>query len=85
MNDKTRGSTKTSFWRRFFQRKSAGGRAVVDPEICNGCARCLAVCPTKAIVLKTGYAEINRDKCMNCGICLVTCPQKAIYFPRGSE
>lgn len=55
----------------------------LGPEIkyiashCNGCARCLPVCPTGAIVLEatdTGTrVAIDRRLCDNCGQCIAVC------------
>lgn len=56
--------------------------AVVDPEHCNGCQRCLADCPYAAISLtphpnpRMGreLAVVNADICAGCGLCAGACP-----------
>lgn len=52
-------------------------------KICNGeccgCGLCAALCPTKAIVMRSdaeGFLmpEINEDLCCNCSLCQKSCP-----------
>ncbi|MDK2887604.1 MAG: uncharacterized protein PWP72_482 [Thermoanaerobacter sp.] len=52
----------------------------VNPEKCEGCARCTRWCPAGAITLsgKTKKAVIDHEKCIGCGECTVTCPVEAI-------
>ncbi len=54
--------------------------AIVDPEKCIGCGKCLEVCQFKAITFarprKT--AVIDQKKCYGCGICRSFCPTNAI-------
>ncbi|SES65399.1 [Fe-Fe] hydrogenase large subunit C-terminal domain-containing protein [Anaerobranca gottschalkii] len=44
--------------------------------LCNGCTRCVKVCPTEAIRVK-GKAEIIDVRCIDCGECIRICPQHA--------
>jgi len=51
---------------------------------CHGCTHCLNYCPTEAIRIKNGKAEINPDRCIDCGQCIRVCRNKAkksIYDP----
>ena len=50
----------------------------VDASQCNGCVHCIRICPTEAIRIKSGFAEIDTDKCVDCGNCFRVCPVKAI-------
>ncbi len=52
----------------------------VDPEICNRCGYCEAVCAYDAVKLnsKTKIAEVNEVLCEGCGACAATCPSGAI-------
>ncbi|HDS03703.1 MAG TPA: 4Fe-4S dicluster domain-containing protein [Firmicutes bacterium] len=50
----------------------------VDQNRCNGCTRCLRVCPTQAMRIRHGKAVILENKCIDCGECMRVCPQKAI-------
>jgi len=49
----------------------------VTPE-CIGCEVCIDSCPTNAIIMKDGVAEIVASDCIDCGACIPTCPVNAI-------
>lgn len=36
---------------------------------CQGCGKCLAACPQKALYLKNGKAEVRAERCVLCGYC----------------
>ncbi len=44
---------------------------------CQGCVSCVKVCPTEAIRVRNGKAEILGDRCIDCGACAVGCPYHA--------
>lgn len=50
----------------------------VVEEVCIGCTHCMNVCPTSAIRVKNGTADINKNACVDCGECLNSCPVNAI-------
>ncbi|MDM8159429.1 [Fe-Fe] hydrogenase large subunit C-terminal domain-containing protein [Labilibaculum sp. K2S] len=50
----------------------------VVEEVCIGCTHCMNVCPTSAIRVKNGIADINKNACVDCGECLNSCPVNAI-------
>jgi ferredoxin len=50
----------------------------VDEDKCVGCGVCVQQCPTDAISLKDGKAEIDMEKCIRCGRCHEACPQNAV-------
>ncbi|HKJ42728.1 MAG TPA: [Fe-Fe] hydrogenase large subunit C-terminal domain-containing protein [Sunxiuqinia sp.] len=52
----------------------------VDAEKCTGCIHCMKACPTEAIRIVNGVAEIQEKRCVDCGHCLRVCPVKAIYI-----
>lgn len=49
----------------------------LDSSKCTGCTTCLRHCPTEAIRVKDGQAEINADRCIDCGECIRVCPHNA--------
>ena len=52
----------------------------VDHNSCNGCGRCLHVCPYHAIELNDdGKAVIDQTLCQQDGACVKVCPQNAIF------
>mgnify|MGYP005834498521 CR=1 FL=1 len=50
----------------------------IQTDLCNGKMRCLRICPTQAIRVRSGKAMIIEERCVDCGRCLEVCPQKAI-------
>lgn len=59
----------------------------VDVSKCNGCAKCVNVCPVEAMTLvsandpkkpKAKKALVNEDICLGCGVCVRACSDKAI-------
>jgi electron transfer flavoprotein alpha subunit len=53
----------------------------VDKELCNGCQKCVKVCPYDAVTLVDKKAEIG-DACTLCGACEQNCPEDAITIER---
>jgi len=47
-------------------------------ETCIGCSHCMKVCPTQAIRVKGGKAELMPNRCIDCGECYRVCPVDAI-------
>ena len=60
---------------------------VVDEALCNGCAKCIDVCPVEAMTLVSANdphkprkrrAEVDASICLGCGVCTRICPTKGI-------
>ncbi len=50
---------------------------LLDESKCTGCTTCLKHCPTEAIRIKNGHAQINPQRCIDCGECIRVCQHKA--------
>jgi ferredoxin len=67
----------------------------VAEETCNGCGKCVAVCPVEAMTLvsandpnrpKLKRAKLNEDVCLGCGVCVRVCSEDALHLePRASR
>ncbi len=47
-------------------------------DICIGCSHCMMVCPTEAIRVRNGKAQLISNRCVDCGECYRVCPVGAI-------
>ena len=60
--------------------------AIVDSEICTGCAICAAICPVNCIdVIESsfsfnGEALVSLEICTGCNLCAIECPWEAILM-----
>ena len=50
---------------------------LLDISKCKGCTHCLKRCPTEAIRIRNGHAQINAQSCIDCGECIRLCPYNA--------
>jgi electron transfer flavoprotein alpha subunit/NAD-dependent dihydropyrimidine dehydrogenase PreA subunit len=50
---------------------------VIDGELCNGCGRCIKVCPYGGVELREGKAVLT-ERCTICGACIEACKVEAI-------
>jgi ferredoxin len=60
---------------------------LVDESNCNGCGKCVNVCPVEAMTLvsannpdkpKMKIARLNEDICLGCGLCVKVCDKDTI-------
>lgn len=60
---------------------------VVDETECNGCGKCVSVCPVEAMALvsandphqpKMKKAKVDEDLCLGCGVCVRTCSRASL-------
>jgi NAD-dependent dihydropyrimidine dehydrogenase PreA subunit len=57
---------------------------VYNPERCNGCAMCVAVCPHAVFAMDGRKAVLARPSaCMECGACQRNCIMNAIQVESG--
>ena len=49
-----------------------------DASACHGCMACMRVCPTQAVRVRHGSAEMIEDRCIDCGECIKVCPKGAV-------
>jgi NAD-dependent dihydropyrimidine dehydrogenase PreA subunit len=57
---------------------------VYKPELCNGCALCVDVCPHAVFEMKGRLAILtNAQACMECGACQLNCVTGAIAVESG--
>jgi NAD-dependent dihydropyrimidine dehydrogenase PreA subunit len=56
----------------------------LDPSLCNGCRRCLEVCPHAVFAIEERRARIaDRGACMECGACARNCESGAVTVRSG--
>ncbi len=64
--------------------KSYFHSVTLDKDKCMGCTNCIKRCPTEAIRVRNGKAQIIKERCIDCGECIRVCPyhaKKAVTEP----
>ena len=75
--------------RAFLRGKASGGQEIRPPHacsesrfasLCDGCAQCIPVCPTRIIELRGSLAalDFSRGECTLCNECVRACPTLAL-------
>ncbi len=53
--------------------------AVINENLCSGCATCVIACPYGAINKdEKGVTRVTEAQCKGCGTCAASCPERAI-------
>jgi len=61
----------------------------VDQDLCNGCTKCVQVCPVEAMSMvsandpqhpKLRQAKLDEQVCLGCGVCVHNCSRDAIHL-----
>jgi ferredoxin len=67
---------------------------VINAENCNGCGKCVSLCPVEAMTLVSSNdpvkplskkAKVEQDICLGCGVCLTGCNKNAIELKSRKE
>ena len=62
---------------------------VINNEQCNGCGKCVTVCPVEAMTLVSANdahrpnrkkAMLNEERCLGCGVCVRSCANNSIIL-----
>ncbi len=60
--------------------------AVVDEDLCNGCAVCVERCQVDAVRMRDdSIAEIDYERCLGCGICISQCAPDALRLEKRDD
>lgn len=66
----------------------------IDDEKCNGCGKCVSVCPVEAMTLisandprkpKRKLAKLDEERCLGCGLCVRACTKDSLSLKSRSE
>lgn len=49
----------------------------LNKDKCKGCINCIKRCPTEAIRVRNGKAQIIKERCIDCSECIRVCPHHA--------
>lgn len=61
----------------------------IKEDACNGCGKCVKVCPVEALELvfandlanpKRKFAKLDVDRCLGCGVCVRSCTKNSLQL-----
>jgi Na+-translocating ferredoxin:NAD+ oxidoreductase RNF subunit RnfB len=67
---------------------------VINNDECNGCGKCVSVCPVEAVSLVTANnpvhpkmkkAKLDEEVCLGCGLCVRACTKEFMHLESRSE
>lgn len=50
----------------------------IDESLCVGCGVCVQACPTGAMRMVNGVAQVEQSLCRECEVCMQACPHGAV-------
>ncbi len=59
----------------------SGHQAVIDPDKCEACGKCMELCRFEAITMDGDTYRVDPLACEGCKVCVAMCPVQAIDFP----
>jgi len=60
-------------------------RVILNVDKCNGCGKCIEVCPFDAITIEHGKHAKVLSRCMSCISCYFSCTEGALNLPKGAK
>ncbi len=63
----------------------SGTKAIIDPDTCIACGKCMELCRFDAVDFRNGSYSINANRCEGCGLCKLACPANAIDMEKAND
>lgn len=78
------GKMKSGFINTFFYKFFVHAKPFYTTSKCNGCKKCVSLCPTNNISFKNSKPVWGPD-CTHCMACICACPKEAIEYGNGTK
>jgi pyruvate formate lyase activating enzyme len=75
-----KGCPLQCYWFQNPESQKAQPELFFDKNLCTRCGKCIAICPSGAIILSDTSSTIDRSKCIACGKCIEVCPNEARHM-----